>query len=96
MKAKKTVVASSLKDTYAKIVPYMGTCLNYGSASNPRELQNASTMKFVKKQYNSFTLENEMKPDAILGSSAKLISVADAKKRDITFLQDMPNQPFRN
>lgn len=74
----------------------MGTCLNYGSASNPRELQNASTMKFVKKQYNSFTLENEMKPDAILGSSAKLISVADAKKRDITFLQDMPNQPFRN
>ena len=55
VKAKKTVVASSLKDTYAKIVPYMGTCLNYGSASNPRELQNASTMKFVKKQYNSFT-----------------------------------------
>lgn len=81
VKAKKTVVASSLKDTYAKIVPYMGTCLNYGSASNPRELQNASTMKFVKKQYNSFTLENEMKPDAILGSSAKLISVADAKKK---------------
>ena len=81
VKAKKTVVASSLKDTYTKIVPYMGTCLNYGSASNPRELQNASTMKFVKKQYNSFTLENEMKPDAILGSSAKLISVADAKKK---------------
>ena len=74
----------------------MGTCLNYGSASNPRELQNASTMKFVKKQYNSFTLENEMKPDAILAHPPSSFPLLTQRKRDITFLQDMPNQPFRN
>ena len=36
-------------------------------------------MNVLKQQYNSITLENEMKPDYILGSSANLISVQEAR-----------------
>ena len=36
-------------------------------------------MSHLKSQYNSITLENEMKPDYILGGSAQLISVQEAK-----------------
>lgn len=79
VKAKKTVVATSLKGAYKDIVPYMGSALNYGSSANPGELQKSSTMKFVKQHFNSFTLENEMKPDSILGSSVTAISVDKAK-----------------
>ena len=79
VKAKKTVVATSLKNAYKDIVPYMGSALNYGSPSDPGELQKSNTLKFVKQHFNSFTLENEMKPDSILGSSATTISVAKAK-----------------
>lgn len=71
----------SMKDTYQNIVPNMGTCLNYGNPYNKRELQTAKTMDFVKKHYNSFTLENEMKPDNILGSSANLLTIADAQAK---------------
>lgn len=81
VKAKKTVVSDSLMAAYKNIVPYMGSCLNYGSSAAPGELQKTGTMNFVKKHFNSFTLENEMKPDSILGSSATTISIADAKSR---------------
>lgn len=79
VKAKKTVVATSLMGAYKNIVPYMGSCLNYGSSAAPGELQNSSTMNFFKKHFNSFTLENEMKPDGILGSSVTAITVEKAK-----------------
>ena len=79
VKAKKTVVATSLMGAYKNIVPYMGSCLNYGSSAAPGELQKSSTMTFVKKHFNSFTLENEMKPDSILGSSVTGLTVAKAK-----------------
>lgn len=79
VKAKKTVVTSSLMEAYKNIVPYMGSCLNYGSSAAPGELQKSGTMDFVRKHFNSFTLENEMKPDTILGSSATTITVAKAK-----------------
>ncbi len=79
VKAKKKVVTSSLLNSYKNIVPYMGCALNYGSPANPGDLQKSSVMKFVKQHYNSFTLENEMKPDSILGSSATAITVAKAK-----------------
>lgn len=70
----------SIVNTYKNIVPYIGTAVNYGSSS-PRELRTAKTLSFIKKHYNSFTLENEMKPDNILGSSAKTLSVAEAKSK---------------
>ena len=77
---KKTVATPSIINTYKDIFPYMGAAVNYGSSS-PRELRTAKTLSFIKKHYNSFTLENEMKPDNILGSSAKTLSIADAKAK---------------
>ena len=77
--AKKPAV-SSILNAYKNIVPYMGAAVNYGSAS-PRELRTADTLAFIKKHFNSFTLENEMKPDNILGSSAKTLTVAQAKAK---------------
>lgn len=70
----------SLLGTYKEIVPYMGAAVNYGSSS-PRELRTAKTLSFIKKHFNSFTLENEMKPDNILGSVAKTLTVAEAKAK---------------
>lgn len=77
---KKTVSTPSIRNTYKDIVPYMGAAVNYGSSS-PRELRTAKTLSFIKKHFNSFTLENEMKPDNILGSSAKTMTVAEAKAK---------------
>ena len=66
----------------------MGTCLNYGNAVYKRELQNKKTLDFVKKQFNSFTLENEMKPDAILGGKATTISKEEAIENLVGFFFD--------
>lgn len=67
---------ASMKDTYADIFSYMGTCLT------SKQMQDAVTMEFVKKHYNSFTLENEMKPEAILNYGyANLLSVEAAKEK---------------
>lgn len=77
---KKTVSTPSILSTYKDIVPYMGAAVNYGSSS-PRELRTAKTLSFIKKHFNSFTLENEMKPDNILGYSAKKLTVAEAKAK---------------
>lgn len=74
----KKKASTSILSAYKDIVPYMGTCLSYGNSS-PGQLQQNKTMAFVKKHYNSFTLENEMKPDNILGSTVTAISVSKAK-----------------
>ncbi len=82
LKCKVTVVnanVASLLAAYKDIVPYLGAAVNYGNANNKRELQDTKTLSHIKKHYNSITLENEMKPDNILGSSAKTMSVTDAK-----------------
>ncbi|MGB8451625.1 MAG: endo-1,4-beta-xylanase [Anaerocolumna sp.] len=50
---------------------------NSGAAVNSSQLNNASTLAAIKTQYNSITMENEMKPEAVLSSN--LISVAQAK-----------------
>ncbi len=77
---KKKSATPSILNTYKKIVPYMGAAVNYGSSA-PRELRTAKTLSFIKKHFNSFTLENEMKPDNILGSSAKTMTVSEAKTK---------------
>lgn len=64
---------NTLLNTYGAYFGNVGTCINSW------QLQSEATLGQVKKQYNSITLENEMKPDALLGSSATLISVAEAK-----------------
>ncbi len=63
----------NLLNTYGKTYGYVGTCINL------YQLRNQTTLNQIKQQYNSITLENEMKPDALLGSSARTMSVAQAK-----------------
>lgn len=63
----------NLLNTYGAKYGRSGTCVNL------YQLQNPSTLNTIKQRYNSITLENEMKPDAMLGSSPTLISVAEAK-----------------
>lgn len=77
---KKVVNTPSIINTYKNIIPNMGAAVNYGSGV-PGELRTNKTLSFIKKHFNSITLENEMKPDHILGSSAKTISVAEAKEK---------------
>lgn len=64
----------TLLNTYGKTFGYSGTCVNLS------QLKNANTLAHIKTQYNSITLENEMKPDAMLGYSPSLFSREDAKK----------------
>ncbi|SFC40021.1 endo-1,4-beta-xylanase [Butyrivibrio sp. YAB3001] len=69
------VVEANLLNTYGAQFGYSGTCINL------YQLRDSSQLNILKQHYNSITLENEMKPDALLGSSAKLITVAEAKNR---------------
>ena len=69
------VVEANLRNTYGAQYGYSGTCINL------YQLRDAGQLNFLKTHYNSITLENEMKPDALLGGSARLISVNDAKSR---------------
>lgn len=64
---------ANLLNTYGSLFGNIGTCIN------SYQLNDATTMNVLKQQYNSITLENEMKPDAILGSSPSLISVQEAR-----------------
>lgn len=71
----------SLKDAYAGIFERMGNVLSYNTSwNNGYQMQQESTMKFVQNQFNSFTLENEMKPDQLLPSWSGTISVSEAKQ----------------
>ena len=73
----------SIKDTYKDIFQYMGTCANYyGYGAKKDQLTTPKLVNFIKRQFNSITLENEMKPDTVLGNSysKKLISVEEARK----------------
>ena len=63
----------NLKNTYGETFGHIGTCINGRQFSDPAALAQ------IKENYNSITMENEMKPDAILGSSATLISIDEAK-----------------
>lgn len=64
---------NNLLNTYGAYFGRVGTCINL------HQLQNGTTLQHVKSQYNSITLENEMKPDHMLGGSANLMTVSQAK-----------------
>lgn len=71
----------SLKDTYEDIFEHMGNVLSYNTSwNNGYQMQQESTMAFVQKQFNSFTLENEMKPDQLLPSWSGTVTVSEAKE----------------
>lgn len=76
------VLPANIKNNYRGIFEHMGTCANfYGYGAKKDQLRNDDTIQFITDQFNSITLENEMKPDSILGSwNVTLISVDDAKK----------------
>ena len=74
-KATKSEAASNSLLAYTNAVGKIGTCIN------SHQLRDSNTLNGLKKHYNSITLENENKPDSILGGSPKLISVDQAKKQ---------------
>lgn len=71
---------SSLKETYQKYFDYFGCGAGYDSFMGEEGIQ------FFKKQFNSYTAGNEMKPDAILPSAqtqdgeSQFISIEEAKE----------------
>lgn len=73
------VINDSIVKSYEGIFDYMGTCINYNGWQQGQQLQDAATVKFVKEQFNSITLENEMKPDAVLGGNATMITKEEAE-----------------
>lgn len=49
----------AMKEIFKGVIDNVGTCLTYNQTwNNRKEMQDASTMKFVDKHFNSFTLEN--------------------------------------
>lgn len=80
----------SIKEAYSGVIDNMGVCLAYNQSwNNRKEMLQKDTMEFVDKHFNSFTLENEMKPESMLGSqNATLISVAEAKKQGYVISDD--------
>lgn len=65
----------SIRKAYEGIFPYMGSCVNYNAGM---QLQDEQTLSFVKKHFNSITLENEMKPEAILGGEVDPLTKEEA------------------
>ncbi|MBQ6463948.1 MAG: endo-1,4-beta-xylanase [Pseudobutyrivibrio sp.] len=78
---------TTLLNTYGSSYGYSGTCINL------YQLRDANQLAFLKKHYNSITLENEMKPDALLGGSAKLISTDQAKRQGY-YIPDNYREPY--
>ena len=73
VQAQAAQTTQTLRSTYGSTYGHVGTCINYS------QLTNQSVLNHVKSQYNSITLENEMKPDSLLGGYANKISVSQAK-----------------
>lgn len=70
-----TTTANTLKGAMS------GTFGKVGNAVNLSDLRNSNTLAIIKKDFNSITMENETKPDAVLGYSPTLISTSEAKSR---------------
>ncbi|WP_051437615.1 endo-1,4-beta-xylanase [Eubacterium xylanophilum] len=71
----------SFKNNYNGIFEHIGTCANYYGYGNKKDqLRDEEPMNFIKDQFNSITLENEMKPDSVLGNNSTVITVAQAKE----------------
>lgn len=78
------LTSDSILQRYNGIFTYMGSSLNYDGWRGNKDLQDAATLNFVKKHFNSFTLEDEMKPDTVLGGGWEgptMLSVDEARAR---------------
>lgn len=63
----------TILETYQGMFGYMGSCLS------DEQLVDSSTLEFVKKQFNSFTMENAMKPDHILSGYPEQVTKEQAE-----------------
>ena len=71
----------SIKGVSDPVFHHTGTSINYS------ELANKSKLDYLTTHYSSVSLENEMKPDSILGSwNPQFISVDDAKKNTADYV----------
>ena len=68
-----------IKDTYQPIFGEMGNCVSLS------QLQDAKILAHVKTHYTSITLENEMKPEAVLKNDA-LVSTTEAKNMTSSYV----------
>lgn len=91
------VPSGTLLSALSPYVENVGTCVSYstgggnwggnwgggfwGRADTDSQLFDANTTAFLKENYNSITAENQMKSSYILGGSANLISVSEAKEQ---------------
>lgn len=72
---------ASLKDTYEDVFPIVGVGAGISS------ILGTNGSEFIKDQYNAYTPGNEMKPDAILGSTpGKIVKSTDEKSDNTDFL----------
>ena len=69
---KAKISGESLKAAYASY-------FKIGTAIRNDQLTDSDTMAAVTKQFNSLTMENEMKPEAILGNTAKLVATSESE-----------------
>ena len=66
----------NIKEVFDPIFGKTGTCIN------PAQLEDPEILAYVKKNYSSISLENDMKPDSVLQAwSRPLISTETAKGR---------------
>lgn len=63
----------TILETYQGMFGYMGSCLS------DEQLLDSTTLDFVKKQFNSFTMENAMKPDHILSGYPEQVTKEQAE-----------------
>ncbi|MCI5882457.1 MAG: endo-1,4-beta-xylanase [Eubacterium sp.] len=72
--------SDSILENYEDVFGKLGTCANYGSDPSNSQLQDGKTLAFIKKHFNSITMENEMKPEAILGERITAITKEEAQE----------------
>lgn len=75
---------SNILEAYDGIFEHMGVCANYyGYDEKKDQLRTRSNLNFIKENFNSITLENEMKPDSTLstwGIGIQQITLSEAKE----------------
>lgn len=85
---------SNILEAYDGIFKYMGTCANYyGYDEKKDQLRTRSTLDFINENFNSITLENEMKPDSILSSwgvGVQTLTLSEAKKMGYYIPENYP------
>lgn len=85
---------ATIRKAYNGIFKYMGTCANYyGYDEKKDQLRTRSTLDFIDDNFNSITLENEMKPDSILSKwmvGVQTLTLSEAKAQGYYIPENYP------